>query len=44
MLLKVRTCGLMGIDGYMVDVQTDLSNGMPAFNIVGLPDATVKEA
>lgn len=34
----------MGIDGYMVDVQTDLSNGMPAFNIVGLPDATVKEA
>lgn len=44
MISKVRTCGLMGIDGFMVDVQTDLSNGMPVFNIVGLPDATVKEA
>lgn len=44
MISKVRTCGLMGIDGFMVDVQTDISNGMPAFNIVGLPDATVKEA
>ncbi|MDO5397507.1 MAG: YifB family Mg chelatase-like AAA ATPase [bacterium] len=44
MISKVRTCGLMGIDGFMVDVQTDLSNGIPAFSIVGLPDATVKEA
>ena len=34
----------MGIDGFMVDVQTDISNGLSSFNIVGLPDATVKEA
>ena len=34
----------MGIDGFEVFVQTDISNGMPAFEIVGLPDAAVKEA
>jgi len=44
MISKVRTCGLMGIDGFMVDVQTDISNGLSSFNIVGLPDTTVKEA
>lgn len=44
MISKVRSCGLMGIDGFMVDVQTDISNGMPNFGLVGLPDAAVKEA
>lgn len=44
MISKVRSCGLMGIDGFLVDVQTDLSNGIPAFGLVGLPDAAVKEA
>ena len=41
---KIKSSGLLGIDGYIVDVQTDISNGMPAFEIVGLPDAAVKEA
>ncbi len=35
---------LCGIDGYIVDVETDISNGMPGFDIVGLPDAAVKES
>lgn len=43
-LAKIKSAGLNGIDGYIVDVQTDISNGMPAFDIVGLPDAAVKEA
>jgi magnesium chelatase family protein len=34
----------MGIDGFSVNVQTDISNGMPSFDIIGLPDAAVKEA
>lgn len=34
----------MGIDGFMVRVQTDISNGMPSLNVVGLPDIAVKEA
>ena len=41
---KIKSAGLMGIDGYIVDVQTDVSSGLPAFEIVGLPDAAVREA
>lgn len=44
MIAKVKSCGLMGIDGYIVDVETDITNGMPAFDVVGLPDAAVKES
>ncbi|HEX9062015.1 MAG TPA: magnesium chelatase domain-containing protein [Clostridia bacterium] len=44
MLSKVNCCSLMGIDGYVVQVETDLSNGMPAFEIVGLADVAVKES
>lgn len=44
MLSKVNTCGLLGIDGYMVSVETYISNGLPAFEIVGLGDMAVKEA
>ena len=43
-LAKINSAGLAGIDGYVVDVQTDIANGMPAFEIVGLPDAAVKES
>ncbi len=41
---KINSMGLMGLDGYLVEVQTDISNGMPAYEIVGLPDAAVREA
>lgn len=44
MLSQVYSCGLLGIDGYVVTVETDISNGLPAFDIVGLPDAAVREA
>lgn len=44
MLAQVYSSGLSGIDGYTVRVQADISNGMPAFEIVGLPDASVREA
>ena len=43
-LAKVLSLGISGIDGYVVTVETDLSNGLPAFDIVGLPDASVKES
>ena len=36
--------GLSGIDGYLVSVETYCANGMPMFEIVGLPDAAVKES
>lgn len=44
MLSEIYTSGLMGIDGFSVQTQTDISNGIPAFEIVGLPDASIKEA
>ena len=44
MLSKIYTVGLMGIDGFMVQFQTDISNGMPGIDIIGLPGMTIKEA
>ena len=36
--------GLQGVSGYLVTTEVDLSGGLPNFDIVGLPDAAVKEA
>ncbi len=44
MLATARTCAVVGLDGYIVQVEVDISPGLPAFNIVGLPDAAVQEA
>lgn len=44
MLAIVNSSALMGIDGYHVNVEVDLSSGLPAFDIVGLPDSAVKES
>ena len=44
MVTKIRSLGLNGISGYEVSVECFLSGGLPAFDIVGLPDAAVREA
>lgn len=44
MLSKLKTCVLYGLEGYQVDVETDLSNGLPSFAIVGLPDISIRES
>ena len=44
MLYPVRSLGLQGISGYEVTAECDLAGGLPNFDIVGLPDAAVKEA
>ena len=44
MFSKVRSFGLTGIGGYEVSVECFISGGLPRFDIVGLPDAAVKEA
>ncbi len=44
MYSKLKTCVLQGLNGHIVDVETDLSKGLPAFNIVGLPDTAIKES
>ncbi len=44
MLCSVRSLGLTGITGYEVQVECYISNGLPGFDVVGLPDAAVREA
>lgn len=44
MLSRVKSHGLNGIGGFGVQVETDIANGLPAFEIVGLPDAAVRES
>ena len=44
MVVTVRSLGLTGIRGYEVTVECFLSGGLPAFDMVGLPDAAVKES
>ena len=43
LLAKVLSFGLTGLDGYPVLVETDVYNGLPAYELIGLPDAAVKE-
>ena len=44
MVSRVKSLGLGGVSGYEVSVECFLSSGLPSFEIVGLPDAAVKEA
>ena len=44
MVSKVFTSSLYGIDGIKVEVEVDISHGLPSFNVVGLPEPSVKES
>ncbi len=44
MMARTHSMGLFGMEGFPVEVETDISQGLPAFELVGLPDAAVKEA
>lgn len=44
MLAKVKSAGIFGVEGYMIDVEVDISNGLPVFDIVGLPDISIRES
>ncbi|MBQ6594462.1 MAG: YifB family Mg chelatase-like AAA ATPase [Clostridia bacterium] len=44
MLTSILSCGLSGIDGFSVTVEVNNANGVPMFEIVGLPDASVRES
>ncbi|MEW5786170.1 MAG: YifB family Mg chelatase-like AAA ATPase [Bacillota bacterium] len=43
-MARVYSCTVLGIDGVPLEVEVDISNGLPAFDIIGLPDPSVKEA
>ncbi|MBI4305422.1 MAG: magnesium chelatase, partial [Chloroflexi bacterium] len=44
MLGKTKSCAIVGLDGMVVDVEVDISPGLPNFSVVGLPDAAVQES
>lgn len=44
MFAKTHSMGLFGMEAFPVEVETDISQGLPAFELVGLPDAAVKES
>ncbi len=44
MLSIVKSMSLIGLDGYLVDIEVDVSAGIPSWDIVGLPDVSVKES
>ncbi len=44
MLARIPSYGLMGLDGYAVSVEVDINNGLPTFELVGLPDNAVRES
>ena len=44
MLSKIKSIALSGLEGNLIEIQTDISNGLPEMDIVGLPDISVKES
>lgn len=44
MIARVQAATVLGIEGFLVDVEVDLSRGLPGFDIVGLPDVAVRES
>ena len=44
MLSKVNSCIIIGIEGYPLEIEVDIANGLPMFSTVGLPDGAVKES
>ena len=44
MAISVYSCGYLGIESYIVEIETDISNGLPVFNIVGMGDLAILES
>ncbi|RRD38903.1 ATP-binding protein [Leptotrichia sp. OH3620_COT-345] len=44
MAISVLSCSYLGVESYIVEVEADVSNGLPVFNIVGMGDQAIKES
>ncbi len=44
MLSVVKSMSLQGLDGVLIDVEVDISSGMPCYDVVGLPDTNIRES
>lgn len=43
MSISVLSCSYMGIESYIVEVEVDISKGLPIFNIIGMGDLAIRE-
>ncbi|MFM8205872.1 MAG: magnesium chelatase domain-containing protein, partial [Actinomycetales bacterium] len=43
-LARTQAIALAGLDGSLIDIEVDVSNGLPTYSLLGLPDATLNEA
>ncbi len=44
MISSIPSCSILGVEATFIEIEIDIQSGLPAFNIVGLPDNAVKEA
>ncbi len=44
MISKLCSAALLGVEAFLVEVEVDVANGLPSFNIVGLPDTAIQES
>ncbi|QMU55776.1 MAG: YifB family Mg chelatase-like AAA ATPase [Candidatus Mycalebacterium zealandia] len=44
MTSNIQSCAVLGVDGYIVEVEVDMSTGLPVFTTVGLPEGAVRES
>ncbi|MGD9677099.1 MAG: YifB family Mg chelatase-like AAA ATPase [Vulcanibacillus sp.] len=44
MYAKVKGSSIIGMEGFIIDIEVDLANGLPQFQIVGLPDSSIRES
>ena len=44
MFSMVKSVGIFGLNSYMLQIEADVSGGLPCFDVVGLPDTAVKES
>ena len=44
LLSIVKSMSLLGLEGYLVNIEVDIAAGIPSWDVVGLPDTSVKES
>ncbi len=44
MLAQIKSMSILGIEGKLINIQVDVSDGMPSWEVVGLPDISIKES
>ena len=44
MIAKTYSFTVVGLESYAIEIEVDVANGLPAINLVGLPDTAIKES